>query len=290
MKVFPSFKRAIADARNAVKERSSLVHPQRWQSVDVSNLPEAATHEVLNYSFSVPVHTFDLDVLRKDISPNLPWADDHFLERVGGRPLNPGEQWKNWPWGHSADKFRTQENIIGGGPGDGRGFDHTYMERMWPKRAGFRAETIPRAQQHGIRFPLGDAMDVVKHLALDPLSRQAYLPIWFPEDTGKVDVRVPCTLGYHFIMRAGFLHVVYYIRSCDLFRHFQDDIYLTVRLQLWMIQSLMLWEANHRDDVKGDTWSGVKPGLFTMHITSLHLFRNDYIQMFGGRGQGRNTI
>src|SRR5688572_17552192 len=108
MTVFPTFKHAIADASKAVRQRSHIVHPQRWQSIDVSTLPEAATHEILNYSFQVPVPGFDLDVLQRDIEPNLPWADDHFLERVSGQPLNPGEQWKNWPWGHSAERFLTQ--------------------------------------------------------------------------------------------------------------------------------------------------------------------------------------
>ena len=114
-----------------------------------------------------------------------------------------------------------------------------------------------------------DARDVVAHLAHDPQSRQAYLPIWFPEDTGKTTVRVPCTLGYHFIQRHKFLHCTYYIRSCDAVRHMRDDIYLTVRLQLWMLEQLRLIDPD---------WKLVKPGLFTMHIVSLHMFRNDFIK------------
>lgn len=253
-----NFTRAVIEAREALKQRSAIVHPDKWQSVDVSNKPDMATHELLNWSFTVPVRTENLHELRKDIKPNLPWADDHFLERVSGQPLNPGEEWKNWPYAHSADRFRTEK---------GGKFSHTYMERMWPKKAD-AAGNLGEYQMFGIRYNYGDAGDVVNHLVQSPLSRQAFLPIWFPEDTGKTEVRVPCTLGYHFIHRHGHLHIVYYIRSCDVIRHFQDDIYLTVRLQLWMLDQLRAKDS--------ETWGKVKPGLYTMHITSLHCFRNDF--------------
>jgi thymidylate synthase len=267
------FKKEIEKAYDAIKTRSYVVHPGKWQSVDVSTKPEMATHELLNYTLRAQVTSEDLDVIRKEIEPNLPWADDHFLERVGGVPLNPGEQWKHWPWGHSADKFRTVEEVPQQGGGLDRGFHHTYMERMWPKYANGRYAngTDLDDRMTGIRYNYGDAMDVVEHLAKEPLSRQAYLPIWFPEDTGKLDVRVPCTLGYHFIQRSGYLHCTYYIRSCDIYRHFRDDIYLTVRLQLWMLDELRKRDSN---------WNTARPGSFTMHIVSLHCFRNDYLALF----------
>jgi thymidylate synthase len=97
------------------------------------------------------------------------------------------------------------------------------------------------------------------------------LPIWFPEDTGSSHGgRVPCTLGYHFIRRDNVLHVVYFIRSCDYLRHFRDDIYLAVRKVMWIIKELQ--------EIGGhsDSWMKVKPGTFTMHITSLHIFENEY--------------
>ena len=144
-------------------------------------------------------------------------------------------------------------------------FNHNYMSRYWPhgeNGSDFR----------GMKYKYGDLNDVVKLLARDPLTRQAFLPVWFPEDTGGNNGRAPCTLGYHFIMRNCQLHVVYYIRSCDFLRHFRDDIYLTVRLQQWM-----------RDEVTklNEEWRFVSTGSFTMHITSLHLFVNDYRQVFG---------
>lgn len=262
--------------------------------MDVSKVAAAETHEVLNYTLQAQIHTEALDELRAEIAPNLPWADDHFLERVGGRPLNPGVEWAHWPWGNSANTFRT-ENVPNGphnpaenGGDFNAGFSHTYMERMWPKHANVKPmaglrnrpfeEWSKEAVHHGVRYKYGDAEDVVEHLLKAPDSRQAYLPIWFPEDTGKLDVRVPCTLGYHFILRHGYLHCTYYIRSCDLYRHFRDDVYLTVRLQLWMIDKL---RAAERLLPQSPMWADVRPGLFTMHVVSLHCFVNDFQKLFG---------
>lgn len=269
MKIYPSFDAAIKAARQRLIDVGYWIHPDQWQSIDVSQKPEMAMKEILNFSFEVVLQGESLSALRRDIKPNLPWADDHFMERVGGQPLNPGEEWARWPWGHSADKFRTE--------GNGQ-FSHTYMERFWPKVAGKTlGGVLPTsvlenqsgvADRHrGIRYDYGDFNDVVEHLHKHPLSRQAYLPIWFPEDTGVVHgERVPCTLGYHFIVRHNHLHTVYYIRSCDIIRHFQDDIYLAVRLTLHLLNLLRQ---------KDKKWKDVAPGLFTMHITSLHAFKND---------------
>lgn len=292
---------AITKAYNAIRDRSVEIAPTRWQSMDVSKRKEATTREVLNHTLQAPIHTESVDELARCIGPNLPWADDHFLERVGGLPLNPGETWRTWPWGNSAANFRPEtvpahhtnpssERLEATATAPERvnyapGFHHTYAERMWPKRAnqhvvigGEYDGTFVDEEHHGVRYKYGDARDVVEHLAKHPDSRQAYLPIWFPEDTGKTDVRVPCTLGYHFIHRNGYLHCTYYIRSCDLYRHFRDDVYLTVRLQLWMLDQL----RHGQGAASPVDWVDVKPGLFTMHIVSLHCFINDAHKLWPG--------
>lgn len=263
MRIFPTFANARQRYEEAFLSPAAIqVRGKRWQGVDVSTKPEMSTRELLNQSLSIPLRGLEgLDYWAEDTKANLPWANIHFDERVGGEPLNPGESWKSWPWGHSADKFRTQ----------GGKFDHTYMERFWPKYAN--APSIPRDPgqwpRRGIRFEYGDLHDLVEHLLEDPLSRQAYIPIWFPED-GTCKGRKPCTLGYHFINRYDYLHITYYIRSCDFIRHWGDDCYLAVRLLLWILDRL------RERDVR---WKLVRPGMFTMHIVSLHLFENDYAQL-----------
>jgi len=266
MKIYPTFTRAVESAQQQLIDVGKWVAGDQWQSVDVSKKPEMVMREFLNFSFQVGLRDPTLPALRLDILPNLPWADNHFEERVGGQPLNPGVQWRNWPWSLSADKFR---NLPGGK------FSHTYMERIWPKFADWTDggrlgdnDEVPAEARSGIRYAYGDLNDVVSHLHAHPLTRQAYLPIWFPEDTGTTHgERVPCTLGYHFIVRDGYMHTTYYIRSCDVVRHFRDDIYLAVRLKLWILNRLRELDKK---------WREVQPGFFVMHIVSLHSLKNDY--------------
>lgn len=271
MRMYPSFTSARTDLRQHLVNAGYDIKVPKWQGIDVSTKPEMVMREVLNWSFSSPLRGCeDLVEYQRDIKPNLPWADDHFDERVSRVPSNPGETWRTWPWGNAADKFRTE----------GGKFSHTYQERIWPKYAGRylkQADLYPErggleaefdndyTPLKGIRYYYGDLDDVVDHLRADPLSRQAYLPIWFPED-GTCMGRKPCTLGYHFILRHDYFHHTYYIRSCDFVRHWSDDIYLAIRLHLWVLEAL-----RERDP----RWKDVKMGLFTMHIVSLHCFVND---------------
>lgn len=257
---YPTFKQAIADAKARLRT-APIVHTEKWQGLDVRAKPEMATHELLNYSFTVEPDPFlSMSDLVKDIEPDLPWADDHFLERVSGSPLNPppSEAW--WPHAPQGNSRFIEEGV----------FSHTYPERYWPRFAGDGGDEAPR----GIRFRYGDLNDLIDMLLATPYTRQAYLPVWFPEDLGApLNARRPCTLGYHFILRDGKLHVVYFIRSCDYLRHFRNDIYLTVMLQHWILN-----QCAERDGESA--WFGADPGSFTMHCTSLHLFRNDYRKVF----------
>lgn len=262
MITFATFTEAKLRFTEEFRHRSYEVKAPRWQGVDISTKPEMQMRELFNQSFQIPLRGFEsIEHWQNDIGPNLPFADFHFAERVGGEPTNPGEAYKIWPWGNAAEKFRTQ----------GGKFDHTYQERFWPKYADYKPDIEGRLPEtatpmHGIRFQYGDLNDLVSHLGDDPLTRQAYLPIWFPED-GTCKGRKPCTLGYHFLMRHEYLHLTYYIRSCDFVRHFADDCYLAVRMLLWVLNRL-----RERDS----RWNTVAPGLYVMHIASLHMFRGDY--------------
>lgn len=238
------------------------VHVPHWQGLDVSSSPQGQTRELLNVSFSVPIPPTP-GSLAEAVRPNLPWAEDQFKERVGGFALNPGNTYDKWPfWTNSAnDAFKA---------GDGQ-FSHTYMERFWPRRAG----SVPTKWigHRGVRFRYGDYSDLLVLLSREPYTRQAYLPIFFPEDTGAHHgERIPCTLGYHLILRDDRLHLVYYIRSCDFMRHFRDDVYMAGRLAQHTIQTLSL---DHLDTMTGQLWKAVKPGTLTMHITSFHIFEPD---------------
>ena len=182
---------------------------------------------------------------------DLPWAEEHFQERVSGKPLNPPPSYINWPW-HS--KEEATRFIREGGR-----FDHTYPERYWPKNPmGYGDD---QCRIHGED---GDLDDVARLLRKDPWTRQAYLPVWFPEDTGAIDgQRVPCSLGYQLIRNGPTLDCNYFLRSCDLTRHYKNDVYLTGRLLQWMVENVQ--------DKEGLPYAGT----LTVFITNLHLFTAD---------------
>jgi len=211
--------------------------------------PEMVTRELTNVTVILDVPNY-ASALQHNLEPNLPWAEDHFKERVGGEPLNPppAEAW--WPFAQQGNSAHKKGEL----------FSHTYPERFWPKEAGW--DHIDSVIPHfGIRFRYGDLGDVVEVLRKNPRSRQAYLPVWFPEDlTASVQgERVPCTLGYHFLQHAdGKLHMNYHMRSCDLVRFFTDDLYMAARLLQWVCEKVAM-----------------SPGTLEMHIANLHAFQGD---------------
>lgn len=271
-------KQQIADIYDVFEFDAQPVWPSRWQGMKVSDRPEAQMMEMLHVNMEFKLRGVEvLTYFRGTIKPNLPWADNHFDERVCGYPINPGIEWANWPWGVNAEKSLDKNGQ----------FNHNYMERYWPRFAHLGrcrpTETVGDFQgflpEHhypmgGIRGDWGDLGGLVRSLANEPDTRQAYLPVWFPEDTGDAHTgRKPCTLGYHFIMRNEKLDVVYYLRSCDLAHHFRDDMYLTVRLLLWVLDECR--------KLNPEVWNTVTPGRMVVQISSLHMFINDFRNHYG---------
>lgn len=203
-----------------------------------------------NINFQVFIPS-DLELTKKLTGSDQPWAEHHFQERISGIPSNPGETYKYWPYHTNLDNDKRYKDEV---------FSHTYQERYWPK---FKlGDSLPR---EGIRFQYGDLMEVVNLLKSNPTTRQAYLPIWFPEDTWAANhsERVPCSLGYYFYIEKNNLNCIYTIRSCDIFRHFRNDVYLTLRLVQHIHQRLI------------EKLPGLELGKLYMNIYNLHQFVND---------------
>jgi len=248
--------------RNRVLYHSDEVVSRTWQAVDISDQPHMTPWEVENVVFEVALPN-NIEGLQEIVKPNLPWAEDHFQERVSGKPWNPPPSSAWWPHAQKDnEEFKEDKR-----------FSHTYPERFWPAEANPDSDLGKLyGQMHGIRYPYGDLDDLVTQLARDPATRQAYLPVWFPEDTGAVALqRVPCTLGYHFMIRHGVINCNYFIRSCDFIRHFRDDVYMAWRLTQWI-----------RDRVQAQGHLEVGTGMLTMFIGSLHIFRGDMTLMQKG--------
>lgn len=265
MRAFPDFNSAITTTKDQMRDWAVEVDPGHWQGVDTEGHPDLKTKELYDVLFSVRCpHT--VDELRQNIMPNLPWADLEFEERVGGRPHNPHHSLQHWPWWQEQTEATMYHGM----------FSHTYSERFWPKYAGNMSGYKRAHPKKGLRYTYGDLSNVIDLLLANPHTRQAYLPIFFPEDTGAVHGgRIPCTLGYHFLLRNNRLHMWYFIRSCDLVRHFRDDLYLAARLQLWVLKELAVqfhkWKmCDPKTMNRENVWAQASPGTFHFHCMSLH--------------------
>jgi len=257
-KKFTNLSDPIREIQGLLFHKGKAIKTEKWQGINLDDQPHMAMLEYYDWSFTARIPRTKEELV-EEVKPHLPWAEDHFLERVGGEPLNPGEQYKNWPF------FKRQKENDRHRDEEGQ-HSHTYMERFWTPSLD------------GIRFEYGNLGDVVDLLHREPLTRQAYLPIWFPEDTGvKFEGRVPCSLGYHFMVRDYKLHIFYPMRSCDFLRHFRDDIYMASRMVHWMIEQQIKkeWESNPGIKPQDMFWTKVSPGDLTMHILSMHVFAQE---------------
>lgn len=242
---------AISASLKHLLDNGQPVDNQYWQAQKIEK-DDFKSYEVENIVFTAPIPD-TREELVKECAPNAEWAEEQFTERISGHPLNPMPSYVRWPFWKSQSNFSLEIN--------NEKFSHTYAERFWPKY-------LESGQaRKGVRFDYGDTNDVVDLLIRDPYTRQAYLPIWHPEDTGQVHgMRVPCTIGYHFIMRGNKLNTHYTIRSCDALRYLRDDIYMACRLDQWMLDKL-----KSRDKF----WQNISVGNFTFHCYSLHIFQGD---------------
>lgn len=228
-----NLKEGLKGLRKKLYDSGKEIKTQRWQGKESNEFPPFL--EVLHADLLTPMEE-DYKIASDLLEATQPWADLHFEERVSGIPYNPPPSHTLW--------LKDTQNFLS----NEEKFSHTYPERLWANKS------IP-----GIRFNFGNLRDAVTLLKNEPDTRQCYVPIWFPEDltASLKGERVPCTLGWHFMLRDGFLHCFYPMRSCDVCRHLHNDLYFANRLTLWMIEQAQL---------------DAKPGILHFSSTSLHCF------------------
>lgn len=222
----------FAEAKNEIKrdlaELSIEVQPETMQDKYVADRPEFMTKELQNYSYTVQNPDY---VLIEDA--NWDWVKAEWEERlIGG--LNPGRSWK--------ERKDVWESFLERSEPRYPRFSYTYSERM----GGSHIEKV------------------VDELRTHPHSRQLWLPVWYPNDENRRgERRVPCSLGYWFVMREGALHITYVMRSCDFATHWSNDIALA---------SLLLHHVAQRAELK--------VGHFTQFIGSFHVYQKDVEGVF----------
>lgn len=161
---------------------------------------------------------------------NEDYVFHEWQERLAG-DLNPGRSWK---YAREIWMPRAESNSY---PGQGR-FAFTESDR-----AG-----------GNYLLRLTDLIDGF------PNSRQLYLSVW----DRIVDLkrshkrRTPSTLGYHFLVRNGKLHMTFLQRACDFVTFWANDVALASMLQHYVATSTD-YEVGH----------------FTHWIGSLHIYTKD---------------
>lgn len=239
----PSTKGVVENFIKTLLMSGRRVASEKWQACHEKNVGFYDMLEICDLFARMRI-TENSKQLAEDIGADLPWADDHFMERVSGIPSNPGKEYANWPYWKVDGKYMQ-----------GQIFSHTYQERFWPP------------SKTGIRYKAGDLSDIVQRLSKDKTTRQAFLSIWHPEDQSNNDVRVPCTIGYWFKIQDDLLNITYLIRSCDARRHLRNDVYMTQRLAKYVMEYLNC--NGHK----------IGLGIMSMWIGSLHCFDSDILYL-----------
>jgi hypothetical protein len=102
-----SISSTIKQAFDLLTKFGERVPQKTWQNVPSPD----DTWEITNAFLGMRMPEEQVN-LALETGANLPWAEAHFQERVGGLPLNPGEQWMNWPfYKHGDDDKRFRQTI-----------------------------------------------------------------------------------------------------------------------------------------------------------------------------------
>ena len=226
MRFYTTFKEAQNEIARDLAELGVSVHTETMQDKDIKDDPDYETKELQNYAYTVtrPDYT-DLEGVHED------WVKQEWADRLAG-DLNPGRAWRKRPevWKQFLEPKLNK-------------FSYSYSERMGGRHI----------------------LKAIDELLVHPNSRQIYIPVWegrYDEDRRGIR-RVPCSLGYHLMIRQGQLHLTYMMRSCDFFTHWANDAALANILQHYVAQQLQ-----------------VQVGPFTHFIISFHVYKKDVADVF----------
>ncbi len=225
MRIYSNCKEAASETKRELAEMGVEVRIDTMQDKKVTDNPDYVTKELVAYSYAIrDVSDKDelLSAFNKD-SDKI-WCMAEFEERIGRKKVNPGEAYKH---------RQVWEEFLH----DGK-FSYTYSERMGEQ--------------------VNNAIETFK---TNQACRNSIIAMWDPRiDTDRIGgkQRVPCTMYYQPLIRNGKVHMIYNIRSNDLFTHWCNDIWLAIRLQEHIAEQLNL-----------------PVGTFYQHVGSLHAYMKD---------------
>jgi len=140
----------------------------------------------------------------------------------------------------------------------------------WKLREGVWKQFMDEKGKHDYTYAdrMKSQIDpIIAELKRNPDSRQCIIEI----HNNKIDLpniggkkRMPCSMYMQFMIRKNpdgvkKLNIIYNMRSCDFYCHFKNDIWLACELRDYIAKEV-----------------GVEPGIFTMNISSLHMYKKDW--------------
>jgi hypothetical protein len=204
MRIFQNPKEMVKEVERDLFEMGHRYQSKTVQDQDVADDPRFQTIELAGYGYRLsnpdPEELLAMASYFDYNEDYRAWMVAESRERTEGLATfaqNPGLAWK-----HRED-FWGQ--FIRNGV-----FSYSYCER-WQAQIPY----------------------VVQELRAKPNTRQAILTMYDRHEDmlnwGGAD-RVPCSVSYQFMIRAGKLDVIYNQRSCDFMKFFLADIYFTTAL------------------------------------------------------------
>jgi len=245
MRILKNFREAEGEIKRDLKEMGLQIVANRMQD----KTGDFNTLELINYGYTI------LEPRLEDLNPVMPWAEVEWVERrqgIEGNPVNPGRS-----FAHRTNVWDEFIEIDG---------------RPVPAGKKWTDEPVPVGSitQMAYTYPERFAMNwqvrkIIYELRNHPASRQLFVSMWDPhQDIDRIgDRRVPCSLGWHFMLRDGKLHMTYYMRSCDFMTHWHNDCWLALKLLHYVAKA-----------------AGVEPGQYCQFINSFHVYEKDVEDVF----------
>jgi thymidylate synthase len=252
MRIFKTFDEARGEIKRDLAEMGIKIENERMQD-KVGSFP---TLELINYGYLVTQPLFG------DLRPVQPWASREWEDRLNGIESNPSPL--GTAWTSRSDQHMNWEEFV---EYDGKplpiGVTLNTARETWPSANN---DPIRFAYTYGERFALNDqVLRVIRELRRNPFSRQLYVALWDPDvDIERLSVRrVPCSIGWHFMFRHNKLHVTYTMRSCDFVTHWENDVWLSMKLLEYVAGKV-----------------GAEVGQFSQFINSFHVYEKDVKDVF----------
>jgi thymidylate synthase len=232
MRIYENARQVFSEVLRDLDEMGSIVKPKSYQNKIIEGQDEFITKELPMYFYTLTGLPDPENLFLFEGEKAREWADAEFEERISFGYNNPGQAWeiRKEVW----EEFLNADNQ----------FDYAYQERI-----------------------IRSLRDIIREIERNPDSRQLWLPIFWPKDIDFIGGvrRVPCSLGYFFMVREGKVNLTYVQRSGDAVKHWGNDIYLA-----WQMM----------DHVA--LYTGLETG-YLHHVTfSLHSYKRDWHKLAEG--------